>query len=276
MKRVAIMVACYNRRDMSKRCLDTINRQIQKHVDMEFNIYVYDDNSTDGTREMINTYFPEIILVEGSGKTYWCKSMHYLMRLAVNKNYDFYIMINDDVYFYPDAIETMFCSYLSANETCGIVGATRSAICDNVTYGGRNQQGELLVPNGEIQSCIWANWNCFLIDSNVIEKIGIIDGKYQHSWGDFDFSNRMIKGGVPIYEAISYVGECEQNSNKGSYKDPGLNRVERLRKMFSPKGMPFQSYFRYNIKLEGFWGGIKAMYGYCSTIAYIVLNKEIK
>lgn len=274
--RVAVMVACYNRREMSKRCLEAISRQSQALDDMEFDIYVYDDNSTDGTVEMINTCFPEITLIEGDGNAYWCKSMHYLMQLTAKRRYDIYVMINDDVNFYPSAMEIMFSSYFKASQTCGIVGATRSAFDDKVTYGGRDRNAKLLVPNGEIQHCVWANWNCFLIDNDVIEKIGIIDGKYQHSWGDFDFSHRMIKAGLPIYEAIEYIGECERNSNKGTYRDADLNKVERVRKMLSPKGMPIYSFFRYNIKQEGLRGIIKAIYGYCSTIAYIVLNREIQ
>ena len=245
--RVAIMVACYNRKEITKRCLVGLIEQFQKHPDKKIDIYVYDDNSTDGTCEMIKETFPEIILVEGKGKTYWCKSMFALMKLALDVSYDFYLMINDDVNFYSNAIEIMFHSYYIAEEVCGIVGATKRAFSEKVAYGGRNQQGELLVPNGKIQESVWANWNCFLIDSSVVEQIGIIDGKYQHSWGDFDYSNRMIKAGIPIYETVQYIGECEQNSDKGSYKDPDVNRLVRLKKMFGPKGMPIYSYFRYNI-----------------------------
>lgn len=274
--KVAVMLACFNRKEMTQRCIVGLKNQFTQHQDKEIDIYVYDDKSTDGTVEMLKREFPEIIIFEGNGQTYWCKSMYCLMKNAVEKQYDFYLMINDDVEFYDDAIEIMFNSYNFAKQTCGIVGATQSAVSGKITYGGRNKQEHLLIPNGNIQRCIWANWNCFLIDNKTLNKVGIIDGKYKHSWGDFDYSHRMYKLGIPIYEASHYIGVCESNSNDKTYKDKRLSRKERLKKLFSPKGMPFSSYLRYNLKTKGLIGGIISIYGYCSIIAYILMGKEIK
>ena len=133
----------------------------------------------------------------------------------------------------------------------------------------------MMVPNGKLQKCKLANWNCFLLDANVINRVGVIDGKFQHAWGDFDYSSRMNKKGIPIYLATEYVGECEINSAKGTYKDNELCRYERLKKLCSHKGLPVYSFFRYNIKMEGIKGAFKALYGYASILGYILLNKKI-
>lgn len=93
--------------------------------------------------------------------------------------------------------------------------------------------------------------------------------------GDYDYDFRMKKNNIPIYVAVKYVGECEMNSNEGTYMDHTLGRKERLKKMFSPKGMPFYSYLRYNVKINGIWGALKSVYGYCSLIGYILLKRKI-
>lgn len=273
--RVAVMVACYNRREVTKRCLHSLNNQIDAIQDKKFDIYVYDDGSTDGTYEMLMQYFPQLFVVRGNGNAYWCKSMHYLMNKATKKKYDFYMMINDDVYFYADAVKNMFKSYDNADGGCGIVGAFKSTHSQKGTYGGRNHQKELLMPNGKLQQCTWADWNCFLIDADVVKKVGILDGKYQHAWGDWDYDYRMLKKGFPIYETADYIGECELNSKKNTYADNALSRKIRLKKLFSTKGFPFASFMRYHIKTKGINAFFSALYGYCSVIWYILMGKEL-
>lgn len=271
---VAIMVACYNRKELTKRCLDSLKNQVVGK-DNQFDIFVYDDGSTDGTYEILVKEYPYVNLIRGKGGAYWCKSMYFLMDIAVKKNYDFYMMINDDVYFYTEAIEKMFQAYYAAGKNCGIVGAFQSASSRECTYGGRDQQANLLSPNGQIQQCMWADWNCFLIDAEVVRKMGIIDGKYKHAWGDWDYSYRMIKNGFFIYETADYIGECEVNSTKNTYRDSTLGRGTRLKKLFSPKGLPFASYMRYNIKIKGIKGFLISIYVYCSVVWYILMGKDI-
>ena len=273
--RISVLVACFNRKEATRKCLETLSKQLDEREDCLFEIYVYDDGSTDGTYEMLKNDFKNLVVKRGDGKTYWCKSMFFLMELAAERKYDFYLMVNDDVQFEDNFLSKMLDSYKKANCSCGIVGATRSANKGNTTYGGHDLNKTIMSPNGDLQRCFWANWNCFLIDQEVLNRVGLIDGKYQHAWGDFDYSNRMRRQGIPIYLATDYVGECEYNSTKGTYMDNELSRCERLRKLCSPKGLPLYSFFRYNTKVEGIKGVFKTLYGYASIVGYILLNRKI-
>lgn len=272
---ISILLTCRNRKEMTRKCIGELIKQLNEQESCLFDIYVYDDGSTDGTYEMLRNEFQGLIVLRGDGTAYWCKSMYCLMDLAVKKKYDFYLMVNDDVQFKNQALNIVLNSYKMAGGICGIVGATSSVKTGEATYGGHSYDTTIISPNGKLQQCYWANWNCFLIDSEVLNRVGLIDGKYQHSWGDFDYSHRMKKRGIPVYLATDFVGECEVNSHKGTYKDNGISRCERLKKLFSPKGLPFYSYFRYNIRTEGVRGTFKAIYGYMSILAYIIFNKKI-
>lgn len=274
-KKMAIMFSCFNRKEQTQRCLETIYLQKNSLKDVMVDIFVYDDGSTDTTIKMIEELFPEVNVTRGKGNAYWSKSMYNLMKQVRALSYDFYMMINDDVVFAKNALQTMYETYRMANAHVGVVGACRSGVTGEQTYGGRSAQGDLIVPNMNIQKCFWANWNCFLIDNYIVDTIGIIDGKFQHAFGDFEYSNRMNKYGFEIYSSMDYVGECEVNSKKGTCADKDMPRVLRLKKLFSPKGLPPYSYFRYHFKIEGIKGLLISVYGYCSLIYYVLARKEL-
>lgn len=274
--RIAIIFCCYNRKGLTKRCLVQLSRQAAQFEEDTFEIYVCDDDSTDGTVEMIEKEFQWVHLLKNGGNLYWCKSMHKGMREAVKEDYDYYLMVNDDVDFAEDALKVMLQSYEMAAKPCAIVGATKTNEKDCVSYGGRDKNGMLMVPDGTLKSCELANWNCFLVDKGIISKVGIIDGKYQHAWGDFDYSYRMRRMNYPIYLATDYIGKCDTNSVTGTFRDKSLGRRKQLKKLFSTKGMPFYSYMRYHLKTQGKWRLFKYLYGYLSMIGYILLKKEMK
>ena len=272
--KMAIIMCCYNRKKLTERSVQQLNKSVEKYPDIHCKIYVCDDGSTDGTCEMLREEFNNVIYLKGSGRLYWCKSMHLAMKTAVQDMHDYYLMVNDDTDFKDNVIKIMMDSYQQAKETCGIVGAMSfNKIC---TYGGRNIDNKLLLPNGKLQSCVLANWNCFLISREVVDRVGIIDEKYQHAYGDFDYSHRMLKAGIPIYVATEYVGEAQRNSEEGTFQDYTLKRFQRLRLLLSPKGMPIYSYFRYHIRSSGVKGLPRYIYGYLSVVGYIILKKEFK
>ena len=255
-------------------CLEQLQKNIDANSELKVDIFVVDDGSTDGTKEQINYKYPEVTIIQTAGSLFWSKSMYIGMTRALElQKYEFLLMVNDDVDFYDDMIENMFKSYYMANCECGIVGTTQ----DNgkATYGGRTQTEVLLTPNGAIQECFFANWNCFLLPVSVVDKLGYIDNHYQHAYGDYDYSYRMMKANIPIYVATNYVGRCANNAKRNTYADANVRKIKRLKLLFSPKGIPFYSYMRYNIKVSGVEKIWYYLYGYLSFVVYILLGRDI-
>jgi GT2 family glycosyltransferase len=254
--KIAAIFTCFNRRSKTINCIEKLNRQFQP-----IDIYVCDDGSTDFTSETIEKDFPEVTVIKSNGGLFWSKGMYQGMRMAVLKDYDYYLLVNDDVDFYDNMLETMLNSYKMSRSSCGIVGSTRSTDSNETTYGGRMLQQKwninkkiLLEPNSNIQECDFANWNCFLIDRNIIKSIGLVDNKYEHGVGDFDYSCRMSKKKIPLYVATEYIGTCDRNSTKNTYCDNQLSIRKRISHLLSPKGLPIKSYSRFywkNYKLLG-------------------------
>lgn len=255
MKKLAIIFTCYNREDKTKKCLNSIRDQaIQLKGMYDVEIIVCDDGSTDNTHDILLGYELNVNVIEGD-RLYWNKGMYVAMSEAIKSQHDFYLMINDDVIFYPNAIQLMLNAYKSANKSCGITGATKAINSNETTYGGQLfHVKKFISPNGKLQKCNLANWNCFLVDEEVIKNVGIIDPNYAHSYGDYDYSMMMQRKGYDIYVAHEFIGECDRNSKKGTFKDRTLPRRERLRRFFSPKGMSIKSGIRYGLKNMDYLG----------------------
>ena len=64
---VYIVIPCFNRKKLTRGCLQALENQTYK----DFKVIVVDDGSTDGTANMITREFPETILLFGDGNLFW-------------------------------------------------------------------------------------------------------------------------------------------------------------------------------------------------------------
>lgn len=216
-----------------------------------------------------------VTVIRGDGKLFWSRGMYRAMKKALEEGADFYLMVNDDVEFFPEAMDVLMSSYYMADGHCGIVGSTKSRVTGGVTYGGRRLEGQEPVPPGsELQKCDLANWNCFLIDDYAVKKVGLIDRYFEHGLGDFDYSLRMKAAGLPVYVAVDFVGACERNPRAGTFHDGSLPRMKRFRLMLSRKNMPVRSRWHYYIKNFGVKGIRGFLWPYIKCSVCILLGKD--
>lgn len=275
-KLLAIIFACYNRIENTRTCIDSLTKQLQADA-IQYQFYICDDCSGDGTFEMLRKRLPNARIIRTKGNYYWSKSMYAAMSAARKDNPDFYLMINDDVVFHENAIEVMLSSYhIAHRHPCGISGTMASADSGQLTYGGRkDDNARIMTPSRPLSSCIVANWNCFLIDAATVASIGIIDGKYEHALGDYDYCYRMKKAGIPVYIAYEVIGSCEPNRVSKSYLSAEASRRERLKAYFSRKGLPIKSTIKYNHRSKGLKGLWDVAIGYCYGVVMIMLKKDL-
>ena len=108
MKILAIFT-CFNRKELTKRGMATLS----ENRDVTFDYVILDDNSSDGTREMLKqmrddgTY--QIDLIEGDGSNFWNGGMHKAIEHIKNTHmdYDYYMLMNDDTKFFPGIFDEM-------------------------------------------------------------------------------------------------------------------------------------------------------------------------
>ena len=259
--KIAIVSTFFNRKEKTLSCLKSLYSQsclTEKNIQLD--IYFCDDASTDGTSIEIEKQFPEVHIVKGTGNLFWAKGMHKAFERAIQTEHDFYLMVNDDVDFYPSMLKDMLDSYFENKDKApliAVVGSTEDG-AGNWTYGGQVWNKKLLherydsvLPAEPCHECNMTNWNCFLIPREMVDNLGIIDGFYEHAKADNDYSNRIINSGNKIFVAKRYIGICQRNSLKNTWRDTSFPLKRRIELVKRPNGLPIKSEIYYCKKFHG-------------------------
>ena len=101
MTRVLALFTCFNRKEKSVHAVESL---ISGNPQMDFTFLVVDDGSTDGTAEALQK-FPVRIL-RGDGSLFYSRGMGLGMDTLLREktDYDYLLMMNDDVAFFPTAL----------------------------------------------------------------------------------------------------------------------------------------------------------------------------
>lgn len=272
--KVLAIFTCFNRKDKTESCIKSL---VSGNLDCEFTFIVADDSSTDGTRELLKEMKKEydINILEGTGSLYYSGGMYLGMRYALeklDKNYDYMLMMNDDVEFYNGCIEKM---ERQSREQGGavVIGAMQNSK-GNLSYGAVKYIKGIKYKIVDVDQ--WKvpadtfNANCVLIPYEVFVKVGAIDSYYIHSLGDFDYGLMLKKLGYRLFVSKEYVGLCNNNSNKGTWTDCSLGIKERIKKKENIKGAPTKQWFYF---LRKNFGIIIAIKSSCTPYIRIFLGK---
>lgn len=250
--KIATLACSYNRLEKTKAFLKSLTAQ---HIPAQYSldIYLLDDQSPDGTANYVKEHFPLVTVITGSGALFWAGGMRMLWQqvLALDE-YDFFILLNDDVKLFDGAIENLLVSYnRSKSEQSIIVGTVQNFDLTKVTYGGRkllnkyNGDSKLVEPDEhDLRECDLGNANIMLVDRGTVNKIGILSSRYIHSFADYDYTLNAIRHGVGVWVAPGYYGYCDNDHGK-PWLSTEHSFKERVTYMRSPKGLESRSYLRY-------------------------------
>lgn len=236
----AILITCYNRKEVTLNTLKTLSIAINNIPSIKFDIYLVDDGSPDGTGEAVENVFPYINVIKGDGTLFWGGGTNLAWYTAVqNKDYDYYLWCNDDSLLYEDALETMFRT-LNNRDNVIVCGAFQSAVNNAPTYGGR--QSETLIPlspNGTNElSFTYLNGNLVLIPRKVFKANGYISKIFRQAMGDRDYGLRAVGNKIEMFLSDKYVGTCERHDNLiHPWANPKKKLLQRLKILYSPLGM---------------------------------------
>lgn len=269
MEKVVVIMTCYNRREKTKKCLTSLSKG---NPGTDFKFVVVDDLSTDGTPQAIKELSLDADVVEGTGSLFWNGGMYRGIEYCLERFPDapWYLLVNDDVDFYPGVIDEMVGSCRGSV----LVGAT----CDtqgNYSYGGiayhkKGIKYDKIGPEQTYVCCTTFNANCVLIPGGILRAVGNMDPYYKHSMGDFDYGFSFSRAGYEIHVHNRFVGVCNDNPDAGTWQDAGLGIRERIRLKESRKGLPAGDWFHY---LHKNFGLMTALVRSVTPYIKIVLRK---
>ena len=257
MPKIQIILCSHNRSEKTIACIASLMKQTL--LNYQCAITLFDDGSKDATPEKIQTLFPQINLIEGDGNQFWCRSMCLAYQAIENtlSELDFLLCINDDIVLYPGALELLVKEYQKIREISN-APIVYVGYCEDtkgvITYGGLRRTGqikyELLLEFGGLADSM--NFNCVLISTPILKKIGFLDAKFEHSMGDIEYGIRLSRQGVKIFTSQKVIALCEVNDLTDNFKK--INFIKRCQMVISRKYFPMRSWCHFvRVTCNYFW-----------------------
>ena len=245
---IAALLTCHNRREQTLACLESLRAAAIPGITVD--VHLVDDASNDGTAEAVAAAYPNVEINCGSGDLFWGGGMRLAFTRAVPTCPDYLLWLNDDVVLDTDALKRLLATYAALcaerQPLSVVAGSTRDPLTGTTTYGGVRRTSRLrrmafaqVAPTDAPQSCDTMNGNVVLIPRSVYSVVGNVDERFTHAMGDIDYGLRARSAGCQVFLAPGHVGTCSGNFRAGTYLDETLSRRERLRRVASPKGLPF-------------------------------------
>jgi len=266
---IAVIMACHNRKEFTLKCLGILFKQFGINSIFNIDVFVLDDNSTDGTSEEIKRQFSKVNIIQGDGSLFWNRGMYVAWKSAVEskKEFDCYLWLNDDTFLFKNGLHLM----LNAAEETQYKSIICGSICSpyvekKMTYGGCSLIDKKTIPNlpnGENCLADIINGNCVLVPHSVYLIVGNLDWSFIHAIGDNDYGLRAKKLGIFSYSTGNFIGTCSDNSSLPKWCNPEFSIQERFKNLYSPLGNaePFK-FFKYQ---KRHFGIIKASKNFLST-----------
>ena len=122
MKRVLVIVVTYNGMQWLGRCLGSVQGDARSEPGMAktehsvtpgltgglvVNLYVWDNDSTDGSADFVEAEYPQAKLVRSADNLGFSIPNNKGMQYALDKGYDYVYLLNQDAWLEPGALEKM-------------------------------------------------------------------------------------------------------------------------------------------------------------------------
>lgn len=201
-----IVTPVYNRREFTRNYLRALSQQ----SDQNFKVVIVDDGSTDGTAEMIESEFPEVILLKEKGDLWWAEATNVGVKYAIQHGADYIMTLNDDTIPQKEYVEKMH--YWCTQKPNALLGAFAiDANSGEPVFGGevldwgRCNFRSILdgLSDQELHGLHEVNGfpgRGLLIPAKAFTEIGLYDSKrFPQTIADLDFTARAVNSGYKIY-----------------------------------------------------------------------------
>lgn len=217
MKKVAILMPVYNRIELTKKSVKTLDSIISddQFKISDFHIVVIDDGSTDGTEDWLKINYPKVIVLKGNGNLWWSGGINLGADYAMSKlKADFLLLWNNDIIPAKDYFQQLDNLLIDIDDET-IAGSKifrydkerRDIIWSFGGFFNPRNGRRYLIGHGDYDSeeyvkprnVDWLPGMGTIIPMNVLKKIGLWDEKtFPQYHGDSDYTYRAKNAGYNI------------------------------------------------------------------------------
>ena len=112
---VSVVIVSWNTRDLLRCCLRSVFEQTKE---ASFEVFVVDNNSRDGSADMVRTEFPKVKLIENTQNRGFAAANNQALQLGLGR---YMLLLNPDTLILDDAI-SLCVRYADAHSDVGVVG----------------------------------------------------------------------------------------------------------------------------------------------------------
>lgn len=252
---IAVLLSCFNRQELTSNILSKFLR----HSEV-FDLFVVDGGSTDETCENLNALSKsaENLHFISEEDFYWAESMRLAWKIArEKKEYSGYLLVNDDLEIDPERLDEFISEMSKLNESDIYVGQCLDSSRQNITYGGlvrKSLKSRIHFRIGKAEEQITTfNANFVYVPKEVVSTIGILSGRFRHSFADIDYGLRATKNQIRIRLIEKPIGITNYN-NQWASSLTNLNFSNYKAILFNPKGLPINEWYIFCKRHAGpFW-----------------------
>ena len=235
--KLSVVIVNYNVKAYLEQCLNTVLKALEG-IDGE--VFVVDNQSTDGSVEMVRQRFPQVRLIANKDNVGFSRANNQAIRIAQG---EYVLLLNPDTVVGEDVFHKVL-RFLDEHPLCGglgvkmidgtgrflpeskrglptpqvaffkIVGLTRMFPKSRIF--GRYHLGHL--PENEAAPIEILSGACMFLRKETLEKVGLLDESFFMYGEDIDLSYRITLGGYqnwyfPDARIIHYKGESTKKSS---------------------------------------------------------------
>ena len=98
--KLLVIVITYNAINWAEKCFGSLKKSNYAH-----DVYVVDNGSNDGTIDYIKNNYPSVLLYQSKVNLGFGKANNLGLQYAIDNNYDFVYLLNQDAWVFPDTFE---------------------------------------------------------------------------------------------------------------------------------------------------------------------------
>jgi len=200
MPKVSVIIVTYNAMKWAEKCFSSL-----KSSSVPVNCIVIDNGSTDGTQNFIKTHFPKVDFIQSEKNLGFGKANNIGIEKAYKDGADFFYLMNQDAWIYPDSLEKLLKVYEAHpnQKEIGILSPMHLDGSEQLLdifldkYIAHNFEKNRLIsdlyfqklkPFYEMNFINAAHW---LIPRNTIETVGGFNPYFFHYGEDIEYVNRV-------------------------------------------------------------------------------------
>jgi len=210
---LSIVIANWNTRTLIEECLNSIF-ETTPQGELEYEVIVIDNASTDGSREYLHGLGNKIILIENHTNTGYAKACNQGMKAARGK---YVLLLGSDTIMQKNTLKECV-NFLETTEDAGAVACRllnpdgsiqnslkkfpklKNAFYTYLSFNKLNREYDMADFDYN-QTCTveQAAATFLMIKKDLVEKIGWFDESYRILYNDVDLCSRIWQNGKKIY-----------------------------------------------------------------------------